>query len=78
MGVEFKQLAAGRREYGPESWTEWWLFELLGTEVQQQGVLDQLSIGEHYGGPGQYFCGRPAIRHGRTKTLITQRAGYDV
>jgi hypothetical protein len=69
---------SGCREYeGGESWLNWWVFPLL-TEGQVDEVMERLDLGRYYGGPGQMFTRHASVRHGKTRTVITQYGGYDV
>ena len=60
--------------------TQWWVVENEADEfLDDDEILEELNLSEHYGGPGREFSRRPYVRrNSKGRILVTQDLGLDV
>lgn len=56
----------------------WAVFNNPNYPSTLEDVERELGWHSHYGGVGQAYADKPFIRHGRTRTLVTQMTGLDI
>lgn len=76
MSVAIAPIAIGCKNL-EEIGYSWWLLPLCTTEEARE-FCGREGIEACSAGPGQFFAGRPSIRHSLSYTLVCQRSGLDV
>lgn len=58
-----------------ESWARVWL---LDGDWDDERIMHELGVIDHYGGPGRRFSGAPFVQRNGHSTLVYQRGGLDI
>jgi hypothetical protein len=86
-------LKKGRQEFGPESWTDFAVYQaepgslpIEAGDDAYNDILDEIErrtghawYGGTYGGPGRAFCEAPFVQwNKRGRILVTRQGGLDI
>lgn len=72
----FSFKAKGFRSLG-DSQLNWWLLNTIDDDKIVE-FMEYENIRQYNSGPGQPYSSKPVIRQTNSRTLITQRSGWDI
>ena len=75
---DMRPTSYGYREFDPEFGVAWIYFNRKLTHEEILSACCRNNLIERSAGPGRYFQDRPLWSQSKTRTVITQRCGFDI